>query len=71
MAMASGGSMKIIGIILIVIGAGLALWGYQLSDSIGSQITEAVTGADTDKVMTLYITGAVSFVVGLYLFVKK
>lgn len=71
MAMGSRGSMRIIGIILIVIGAGLALWGYQLSDSIGSQITEAVTGADTDKVMTFYITGAVSFVVGLYLFVKK
>lgn len=63
--------MKIIGIILIVIGAGLALWGYQLSDSVGSQITEAVTGADTDRVMTYYITGAVSFFVGIYLFIKN
>lgn len=62
--------MKIIGIILIVVGAGLALWGYQLSGSAGSQITQAVTGSDTDKVMILYISGAVSFVVGIYLFVK-
>jgi hypothetical protein len=60
--------MKIIGLILLVVGAGLALWGYQLSDSIGSQLTQAVTGSDTDKVMTLYITGAASFIVGLYLF---
>jgi hypothetical protein len=71
MAMGSGSTMKVIGIILIVVGAGLALWGYQLSGSVGSQITQAFTGSDTDKVMTLYITGAVSFVVGIYLFVQN
>lgn len=66
-----GSTLKIIGIILLVVGAGLALWGYQMSGSVGSQITQAVTGSDTDKVMTLYISGAVSFVVGIYLFVKN
>jgi H+/gluconate symporter-like permease len=71
MAKGSGSSMKIIGIILLVVGAGLALWGYQLSGSVGSQITQAVTGADTDKVMTLYITGAVFFIVGIYLSAKN
>ncbi|MFN2355243.1 MAG: DUF3185 family protein [Desulfopila sp.] len=71
MAMGSGSTMKVVSIILIVVGAGLALWGYQLSGSVGSQITQAVTGSDTDKVMTLYITGAVSFIVGIYLFVKN
>lgn len=71
MAMSSGRIMKIIGLILIVIGCGLAIWGYQLSGSVGSQITQAVTGSETDKVMTFYIAGAVSFVVGIYLFVKK
>jgi hypothetical protein len=60
--------MKIIGLILLVVGAGLALWGFQLSDSVGSQLTQVITGSDTDKVMTLYITGAASFIVGLYLF---
>ena len=63
--------MKIIGIALIVLGIGLAIWGYQLSGSVGSQIAQAVTGSNTDKVMTLYITGAVSFVVGIYLFAKN
>ena len=63
--------MKIIGLILLVVGVGLALWGYQLSDSVGSQITQVVTGSDTDKVMALYITGAASFIVGLYLFLKN
>jgi hypothetical protein len=63
--------MKIIGIALAVIGLGLALWGYRLSGSVGSQVTRAFTGSDTDKVMTFYISGAVSFVVGMYLFIRK
>lgn len=71
MAMGSATKMKIIGIALLVLGVGLAIWGYQLSGSVGSQITQAVTGSDTDKVMTFYITGAVSFVVGIYLFIKN
>ena len=71
MAMDSRNTMKIIGIVLLVLGIGLVIWGYQLSGSVGSQITQAVTGADTDKVMTFYIAGAVSFVVGIYLSLKK
>jgi len=63
--------MKIIGIALVVLGVGLAIWGYQLSGSVGSQVTQAVTGADTDKVMTYYIGGAVSFFVGMFLFRKN
>lgn len=55
----------------MVAGIGMAIWGYQLSGSVGSQITQALTGSATDKVMLLYITGAVSFVLGIYLLVKK
>ena len=66
-----GAAMKIIGLVLIVIGIGVAVWGYQLSGSVSSEVTQAVTGADTDKVMTYYIFGAVSFVVGLFIFSKK
>jgi len=64
-------TIKIVGLILTVIGIGFAVWGYQLSGSVSSQVTQAVTGADTDKVMTYYIFGAVSFVVGMYLFRKN
>lgn len=71
MAMDSGTTMKVVGIALAVTGIGLAIWGYQLSGSVGSQITQAVTGSDTEQVMTLYIGGAVSFAVGLFLFIKN
>ncbi|MCP4873965.1 MAG: DUF3185 family protein [Gammaproteobacteria bacterium] len=60
-----------IGLILVVIGLGLAFWGYQLSGSVGSQLTKAVTGSDTDKVMALYIGGTASIAVGIYLLFKK
>ncbi|WP_415396173.1 DUF3185 family protein [Sulfurimonas sp. CS5] len=71
MAKGLGTITKIIGLVLAVIGVGFAVWGYQLSSSVGSQVTQAVTGADTDKVMTYYIFGAVSFVVGIYLLRKN
>ena len=66
-----GLTRKIIALILIVVGIGFAVWGFQLSGSIGSQVTQAVTGSDTDKVMSYYIFGAISFVVGMYLFNKN
>jgi hypothetical protein len=62
---------EIIGIAMVAIGLGLAYWGYRLSGSVGSQITQAVTGSYTNKIMTFYISGAVSFVVGLFLFIKR
>jgi hypothetical protein len=71
MAMSSGFILKILGLILLIIGAGLALWAYQLSGSVASKLTQAVTGSDTDKVMTLYIAGAVSFVVGIIFMIKN
>lgn len=67
MAKNSNITLRVIGLALVVAGIGLAFWGYQLSESVGSQVTEAVTGAESDKIMTLYISGAVSFVVGLFL----
>ena len=66
-----GTTIKVIGLVLAVVGIGLAVWGYQLSGSVGSQVTQAVTGSDTDKVMTFYIVGAVSFFVGIYLLRKN
>ena len=67
MANGSSSAIKIIGIVLVVIGIGLAFWGYRLSGSLGSQITQALTGSDTDQVMRFYIGGAASFFVGVSL----
>lgn len=71
MAKKSLSTLKLVGIVLLLVGVGLAIWGYQISGSFGSGLTRAITGSDTDKVMTLYISGAVSIVIGLYLYFKK
>jgi hypothetical protein len=68
---APNNTVKLLGLTLAVVGIGLEYWAYQMSDSLGSQLSRTVTGADTDKVMMLYVGGAVSFVVGIYLLVRK
>jgi len=62
---------KIIGIVLALVGVGLAFWGYRLSGGFGAQLNQAFSGSPTDKVMAFYIGGAVSLAVGLFLLFKK
>ncbi len=71
MANSSTATMRIIGIALMVIGLGLAFWGYRLSDTFGSRITHAFTGSYTDEVMAFYLSGVASFVAGMFLSLKK
>ena len=67
----AGAVLKIVGIALIVVGAGLGYWGYDTSNSLGTKISETITGSHSDEVMRLYIGGAVCLVVGVYLFFRK
>ena len=62
---------KVVGIVLAVVGVALLIWGYQMSQSFGSEITKTFTGAVPDEVMYRYIGGAAGLVVGLFLFFKK
>lgn len=62
---------RIIALTLIIFGGGLLVWGYQLSETFNNQLSIAISGASTDRVMYSYIGGAASFVVGLYLYFKK
>ncbi|NNC65273.1 MAG: DUF3185 family protein [Gammaproteobacteria bacterium] len=63
--------IKVIGLVLIVAGAGLLVWGYQLSGSLSAQLTETVSGAMPDEVMGRYIAGAASLIVGVYLLITR
>ena len=71
MAKGSNPLKKILGLAFLVVGIGLAIWAYQMSGSIGSQIKEVFSGTPTDKVMMMYIGGAVSGVIGVFLLIKK
>lgn len=63
--------IKIISLILIVVGAGLLIWGYQMSGSFESEVSKTLSGSAPEGVMWRYIAGACSLVVGLFLFIKK
>lgn len=71
MATSANTLVKIIGLVLLVGGAGVAFWGYQMSGSLAAQFSKTLTGALPDAVMYRYIGGAVSCVVGLFLLVKE
>ena len=62
---------RVIALTLIVFGVGLLVWGYQLSETFDNQLSIAISGASTDRVMYSYIGGAASLIVGLYLYFKK
>lgn len=54
------------GVAFLVVGIILIVWGYNMHQSVGGQITEAVTGSPTDKSMYLYIGGAVLAILGFF-----
>jgi TRAP-type C4-dicarboxylate transport system permease large subunit len=64
-------TQKIVSTVLISIGAGLSIWGYKKSESIGSQLSNALTGSHSDNVMMLYIAGAACIAVGVFINFKK
>lgn len=57
-------SPKLLGIILLVVGVILMIFGFNASQSLGDQVTETVTGRFTDETMWYIIGGAVAIVVG-------
>jgi hypothetical protein len=58
---------RIGGIVLIAIGLFIAYTGYEMSQSVGSQIESSFKGSPTDSVMLRYVIGAVSAGVGGFL----
>ena len=70
MAKNSNTAAKALGLALVVIGIGLAVWGHQISGSLASQLSNKLTGAMPNEVMYRYIGGAVSAVVGVFLLLK-
>lgn len=65
------GQSKIIGVILVVVGLGLAYWGYEESGSLGSSLNQAISGSPSDNVMFKYIGGAASLAAGVFLLMRK
>ncbi|PTY39005.1 hypothetical protein BGP77_09645 [Saccharospirillum sp. MSK14-1] len=61
---------KMIGLVLLVLGAGCLWWGYDMSHSVSGVVTDAVGGENT-QVMIRYAAGAVLVVVGFFMVMRK
>jgi len=62
---------KLLGVVLLVVGVILLYFGWQASESLGDQVTEAVTGRFTDNTMFYIIGGAVAVAAGIFLSVVR
>ncbi|TVP92177.1 MAG: DUF3185 family protein [Pseudomonadaceae bacterium] len=61
------GTNQLVGVVLLVVGVILLYFGWQSSQSLGDQVTEAVTGRFTDGTMWFIIGGAAAIVAGGFL----
>jgi drug/metabolite transporter (DMT)-like permease len=57
---------KGMGVICLVAGVLLIVWGYNLSQSVGGQFQRIFTGSPGDKAEWLYIGGAVLCAAGVF-----
>lgn len=57
---------KGIGIVCLVVGVLLIVWGYNLSQSVSGQFNRLFTGSPGDKAMWLYIGGGVLCAAGVF-----
>ena len=57
---------KIIGIVLIIVGVALALWGYNIYDSASSQIGRALSGDTPMEAWAGMVGGAICLVIGIF-----
>ena len=62
---------KQIGLILLVVGIALLIWGISMTDSFQSKISRAFTGSPTDKTITVLIAGGICTALGAYQLSKK
>ncbi|WP_299270079.1 DUF3185 family protein [uncultured Psychrosphaera sp.] len=56
---------KLISIVLIVGGVALAVWGYNIYDAAGSQVTRALSGDTPIEAWAGMVGGVVAVLVGL------
>ena len=57
----------LVGIMLIIVGAALAYWGYDVSQSLSNQFARAFSGSSAGQVIAAYAAGAILSVTGIFM----
>ncbi len=55
---------KTVGIVLIIVGAALAMWGYNIYDSASSQVTRALSGDTPIEALAGMVGGVIAVLIG-------
>lgn len=61
------GNQTMVGVILLVVGLILLYFGWQSSQSLGDQVSEAFTGRFTSETMWFLIGGAAAIAAGAFM----
>ncbi len=56
---------KIIGVVLIIAGVALAIWGYNIYNSVGSQVTRTFSGDAPIEAWAGMVGGVICVVIGI------
>lgn len=67
-AVSAMGTKKIVGLVLLVVGAVLLYFGWQATDAPLEQARESLTGDYSDQTMLYLVGGAAACVAGIALF---
>ncbi|HTG00982.1 MAG TPA: DUF3185 family protein [Nitrospirota bacterium] len=59
------------GLVLLVAGIGLLMWGYNLSGSFSSRFYRTFTGSLTDKTAVILICGSICTALGLFNLLRR
>lgn len=62
---------KLIGIGLLVLGAVLLYFGFNATQSVGEELSEAFTGKYSQETMLYLIGGGIAAIAGLFMVFKK
>jgi len=57
---------KLLGIILVIIGSVLLVWGYNEARSVNSEISRLFSGNPTQNTMVYYIAGSLCLAMGVF-----
>jgi uncharacterized membrane protein len=63
------GNKRIIGVVLLVVGAILLYFGFQATDAPVEEVRQTVTGNYSDKTMLYLIAGAAAAIAGIAMLV--
>jgi len=69
--MMSKKNSKAIGIVLLVVGVVLLIWGFDVYGALSSKLGRAISGSISNKALVLFVVGGIFSGLGIYKIIGK